>query len=397
MILRSINHLKHPIPRLPRKEAGFSARLSPTSILEHLSLAKISKLSEAWKEALIGYGLAISTLQHAERILKCSETGGNMLTELLNTGRQGWKPLEHPDWLLFEIENDLLIRPVQAEIALEMMAPSSNENSILQLNMGEGKSSVIIPIVAVALANTEKLVRVVVLRSLSKQMLNRMIKRLGGLVGRRVYQLPVSRSLRPTMKMAKRIQNLYRLDQLLAGIAEVGNALISAQRWLNETSRDILDESDEILSRAIEFSPNRWTIIQAVLELAHNISRDVLKLFPLGLELRPAFSGSTRFRIRVLQPEAGQKLIEMIANRIREGGLPEVPVLHFPKVTRDILFRSLTTLSMTKGDLKLLDKLIFKLENRQDLLILRGLLAGGILMFAFTQKRWRVNLDLTYR
>eukprot|EP00752_Nemacystus_decipiens_P003638 g3353.t1 len=54
-----------------------------------------------------------------------------------------WNPTEHPKWLAFEAESGLQIRPAQAEVALHMM---NNPGEIVQLNMGEGKTRVILPL-----------------------------------------------------------------------------------------------------------------------------------------------------------------------------------------------------------------------------------------------------------
>ncbi|KAK2793814.1 hypothetical protein FQN51_001032 [Onygenales sp. PD_10] len=420
------------LPKQLAVRLGLSPRLSPTLILQHLSHNKVGNLTTKCKDSLIHYGIVISVLQRAERIFKCYNTGGDILPELLNTGHQGWDPLTYPDWLLFEIENNLLIRPVQADIATEMMTPSTKGNSIMQLNMGEGKSSIIVPIIAAALANKNQLVRVVVLRPLANQMFNSLVKKLGGMLDRRVYQIPISRSVRLDMELAQKIQDLYRecmanggillvqpehilsfellgLDKLLSGEIELGNTLIKTQRWLDHHSRDILDESDEVLSvdfeliytmgtqQAIEFSPTRWIIIQAVLELANKFSKDVSKLFPQGLESVPVSKGSTNSRIRVLEREAGQKLVEMIANSICQGGLGEVPVLNLSETDRSLLFKFLTNPSIATDSTSLQplkDLLFTTTSTRRDLLVLWGLLGGGVLMFALSQKRWRVNFGL---
>jgi hypothetical protein len=65
-----------------------------------------------------------------------------------------------------------------------MIAPQSGSNTIMQLNMGLGKSSVIVPIVAATLANGKMLSRVVVLRALFEQMFVLLKSRLGGLIGK---------------------------------------------------------------------------------------------------------------------------------------------------------------------------------------------------------------------
>ena len=75
-----------------------------------------------------------------------------------------------------------------------MMSPQSGENTVMQVNMGEGKSSVIIPIVAAALADGKQLVRVIVPKALTVQMFELLVARLGGLTNRPIYHLPFSRS-----------------------------------------------------------------------------------------------------------------------------------------------------------------------------------------------------------
>ncbi len=99
--------------------------------------------TEAWRLCQV----AISNLQRAERLLACIGNDSELLSELSNPCRRDWDPVYYPDWLLLEIENNILIRQVQAQIAREIISPSSGTNSILQLNMGEGKSSVIVPII----------------------------------------------------------------------------------------------------------------------------------------------------------------------------------------------------------------------------------------------------------
>jgi len=95
---------------------------------------------------------------------------------------------------LHQVQGNFLIRRSQAEIAREMMSPGSGENTVMQVNMGEGKSSVIIPIVAAALADGKQLVRVIVPTALTAQMFELLVARLGGLTNRPIYHLPFSRT-----------------------------------------------------------------------------------------------------------------------------------------------------------------------------------------------------------
>ena len=404
-------------------------RLSTISLLQFLARGKVATIRDDWKSCFIEYGMAISNLQRAQRLLTCLEKEPELLSELANPGRQGWDPVHDTDWLLFEIENNILIRQVQAQIAQEMMSPSSGANLILQLNMGEGKSSVIVPIVAAALADGKRLVRVVVLKSLWSQMFQVLLRTLGGMLGRRIFHMPISRSVRMDVHKARRIQSLCEecmrtrgillvqpehllsfelmgLERLLSGELELGNVLIDTQRWLKDECRDILDESDEILSvrfeliytmgtqRAIEFSPDRWTIIQHVLGLVSRFAQPVLQLLPYGVQLGSGCLGSFS-RMRILQPSAADKLLDMIASEVCEAGVPGVPVWNLPKHVRAVLFRFLTDISMDEADTEPLQHRVFAVDStRKTLLLLKGLISGGVLAFALQQKRWRVNYGL---
>jgi hypothetical protein len=226
-----------------------------------------------------------------------------------------------------------------------MIAPQSGSNSIMQLNMGLGKSSVIVPIVAATLADRSKLARVVVLKSLSEQMFQLLVNKLGGLIGRRIFRLPISRSLTPSLALANLIQKTYQecmscggvllvqpesilsfellgIDHLLSrelnppvveaelvpnnnspensqetSLYEIGKVMVRTQQWLYDNARDILDESDEILSvrfeliytlgiqQNIEMAPDRWSLIQRLLGVLSETARDMLNEFPQGLEV----------------------------------------------------------------------------------------------------------------
>jgi hypothetical protein len=62
-----------------------------------------------------------------------------LLQEWREKGHENWNPLDVPDWLLFEIDSNLLIRSEQIDVANAIIAPASSSNSVLQLNMGKGK------------------------------------------------------------------------------------------------------------------------------------------------------------------------------------------------------------------------------------------------------------------
>ena len=71
--------------------------------------------------------------------------------------RRTWEVSEHPKWLVFEVENALQIRPVQYEVARTMI---DNPASLVQLNMGQGKTRVIVPMLVLHWSDGSQLVRV---------------------------------------------------------------------------------------------------------------------------------------------------------------------------------------------------------------------------------------------
>src|SRR5580693_4582167 len=91
-----------------------------------------------------------------------------------------------------------------------MISPSCRRSASFQLNMGEGKSSVIVPFVAATLADGSNLARIVTLRPLSNQMFDLLLGRLSGLADRRIFFVPFSRNLKMSDSLVQGISTLYR-------------------------------------------------------------------------------------------------------------------------------------------------------------------------------------------
>jgi hypothetical protein len=69
-----------------------------------------------------------------------------------------WRVNDHPAWLVFEMEAGLQIRPAQHKVAEHLMG---HPGSVVQLNMGEGKTRVILPMLILHWADGTNLVRAV--------------------------------------------------------------------------------------------------------------------------------------------------------------------------------------------------------------------------------------------
>lgn len=138
-ISERICHKLRPKDQVSRilEAGGLWPRLTIRSIVAHLANLVELKVPLRWKSALLALGEAITILQRARRVVLAGEQNDipTLSAELENVGRVGWEANRWPEWLLIEIENDLLIRPNQAQVALEMLSPSSSSNSLTQLNM----------------------------------------------------------------------------------------------------------------------------------------------------------------------------------------------------------------------------------------------------------------------
>ena len=175
---------------------GLLPALSPLTLLEVLRDGPQTKKLGVIQSGILSYAESLVSLQQLLRIQDAHRQGDviRLLDERQNAAHTSWKPRDHIDWLLLELDFNLIIRGDQLQVAQAMIAsPSMASNFVLQMNMGQGKSSVIIPMVAAALARDENLVRVVVPRSLLLQAAQLLSSRLGGLINRKLKHVPFSR------------------------------------------------------------------------------------------------------------------------------------------------------------------------------------------------------------
>lgn len=109
-----------------------SPRLSHVFLLHQLSQngwedgEGWESLSEAWKSCVVAFGVALTQVQRARRLLRSCHDGNELERELLNEGHTNWDPVKHPSSLLVEVEGNIMIRAVQEDIALQMRYVSSS-------------------------------------------------------------------------------------------------------------------------------------------------------------------------------------------------------------------------------------------------------------------------------
>jgi hypothetical protein len=384
-------------------------------------LNKNSTAPQEFKKLVVQLGVMITMKQRLERCLQFAKTNAvtHLKKELCNEGHTSWKPEEKPEWLLLEIENKFLVRPVQAQVAQKMI--DAEESFVLQLNMGEGKTSVIVPLLVASLVDTKQMIRVVVMRSLLSMMKDSLQVKMGGILERSVHVLPFQRDFQPSIFASdlQNIKNLYETCVQQGGVVittpeymlsfqlmclertmhseQVAKQYISIQRWLDENCRDILDESDEILSvknqlvytvgvqEKLDGGALRWTVIQRVLEIMSKHAKTFAELYPKDFEYNDTETSGAfpHFRCISLAEEPYKRLCETI--------MQEALSL-LPEVTSEDA--KILTAFATNEEIKQVD--IRKSKRAIDenayvvLLILRGLLGCKVLYFSLT-KRWRVN------
>ncbi|KAK4626619.1 hypothetical protein CLAFUW4_05025 [Fulvia fulva] len=420
----------------PARESRHWPRVSPGMFLSQLARDRWAALPEDWQKSIVEYALALTALQRAARMLKTFRVSGqvtqDLVNELRNSGHTNWDATDHPESLLIEVESAIMIREVQEDIAAMMRQPPSNENSVMQLNMGEGKSSVIVPIVAAALADGKTLTRVIVAKPQSKQMAEMLISKLGGLVNRRIYYMPFSRSLKLTVAAAETVASICRecMEQggimlvqpehilsfklmapecYISGYELVGRSLMKTQDFFDSTARDIVDESDENFSvhfeliytmgsqRPIDMSPYRWLLVQEIMSRIRSLAPDIASDLPDSLEISPTVPGSFA-RIRILKADAEARLVHDVSQHICDNGVPGLPIHRQAKQTRDAVFTYITQFDLDADQIAAVENSTIWTDTTKDtLLLLRGLLAGGVLAFVFGKKRWRVNYGTAVR
>ncbi|KIX09666.1 uncharacterized protein Z518_00747 [Rhinocladiella mackenziei CBS 650.93] len=428
-ILRRVRQLLEP--RLECEKALVTARIWPQvsqlTLLQLLSADHRGKLPRRWVDILIRFAKEISALQRVGRIQKYLVANDSfaLQRELANPAHAAWSPRSWPDWLLLEIQNNILIRPAQVRVAKELIKP---ENGVVLLGMGEGKTSVILPMVITALAHGTHLVRVVVLKPLANEMLRLLSRSLSGLVGRTVYHLPFSRQTYLGPKTPQLLMNLFQECRQTAGVLltlpehlnsfrligrdklaapdtfSLATELIGVQKWLDCNARDILDESDELLKPAYELvytngeanllsgAPDRWTIALELLGLIQKNAAALHSKSPTGIEFEPRLHGSFP-HVRILHDEGGHSVAKFLAQEVVERRVSGLPLGHCNSEVLASISSFILDVDVDESKFRMMEE-HFKGSAQLDILyVVRGLIAYQTLNHCL-RKRWLVTYGL---
>ena len=408
--------------------ADLRPRATPISLLKCLSTNNGLALPNPLREALLNYGESIVEYQWLRRLAtavgKCNVSEIN--DEILNCGCDEWNVKDHPDWLLLQIQCDIKIRKEQVESARQMMSPQSGYNSASQLMMGKGKSSVIIPMIAVVLADRAALVRIIVPKALLYHAGTLLSHRLGGLLGRRLFHLPWSRQTPLTcLPRYRSIHNqclfsrgvmltlhehvlafrLSGLQLLTNGDPSDGGQLLEVGEFFQRRCRDIIDECDQTLSvktqliypfgaqGQIDGSPHRWKTSEAVLHLVKKTVAGVESDFRDSIQVEGKPHDAKGFPvIHFLREDAERALVKRLGDEICQDVSSVLPL--GDKTTEAInIIRCCLDGEGKAAVLASIRDIFNQEEVVKKVLLLRGLLVREVLCMALG-KRWNVSYGL---
>ncbi|KAF5720872.1 hypothetical protein FGLOB1_508 [Fusarium globosum] len=337
------------------------------------SAADVTQFGSGMKKAILEMGIGITKHQRLVRLhdLASKSVSGRYHEEESNERHSNWKPEEHPDWLLLEIESNMMIRPVQVDVALATISPGSGSNSVLQMNMGQGKLS---------------------LEENNIGHFEDMLKSGGVMICQPEHQMSFMLSGR---------QRLLDEQPAQAG------PMIKVQEWLTRVSRDILDESDYTLAvrtqliypsgaqTTVDGHPHRWLVVEAVLRLVDNHLYGLSRSFPHSISVMRRNGGGFPF-VFFLRQDVEDELVRRLTADICHGAGGILPLTEQAMATKDRVavknflmharpsatnIERIRNLSPDKPSLK------------QTIYLLRGLLVNRILMMTL-KKRWNVEYGL---
>jgi serine/threonine protein kinase len=146
------------------------------------------------------------------------------LAEMLFENRN-YHPKEYPSWVLYEMENNFYARKRQISLLHKMI--SRNNKVMDQLNMGEGKSSVILELLSLVLCKPGQVVRIVVLESLYAVTKTLLKDKFGCLLNRPIYSLPFRREIHLGLPELTKVKSLLEECERDSGIL-----LVTPEHWL---------------------------------------------------------------------------------------------------------------------------------------------------------------------
>ena len=297
-------------------------------------------------------------------------------------------------------------------------------------NLILGKTSCIIPMVAAALADKKKLVRVVVPKALLQTTAQLLQYRLGGMLDRQLRHVPFFRRTPTTEDNIAAFRAIHEevlkssgimicqpehnmsfalsgRQRLLDGQIAQAGPMINLHSWLTRVSRDILDESDYTLAvrtqliypsgsqMTLEGHPHRWEVVEALLRLVDSHMYSLSASFPHSLGVIRRLGGGFPFMF-FLRYDVENELIRRLTRDICQGigGILPMTTNALSTVDRVAIKDFISSTKPSPKSIEGVRKLCPDRPSvRQTVYLLRGLLVNRILMMTL-KKRWNVEYGL---
>jgi hypothetical protein len=330
-----------------------------------------------------------------------------------------WDAEQHPEWLAFEADGALQIRPAQHAV---VQAVLHNPGAIVQLNMGEGKTRVIVPMLVLHWGAQRKLVRLHFLSQLLPEAFEFLHEHLtAGVLGTPLFQLPFHRDVEVTAERGAALLAAAEHCRREGGAAfvtpEARCSLHLKQHELRAADKlpacaaleafealpwhDVYDESDEEMrvkyqlvyavgtSAPLPALAERCAALHALLHaLRHDAQADAL-LDDARIAVREGGAPGAFFRaVRLLPGAALDAALPALHAALMHAVLADPPhelrwLRRFGRAG-DVLAYALDA-SRDADDI--LPASAFAADAHRDaLLTLRGLLAHGVLAHALRQR-----------
>jgi Protein of unknown function (DUF3638)/Protein of unknown function (DUF3645) len=281
---------------------------------------------------------------------------------------------------------------------------------------------------AAALADMKKLMRVVVPKSLLLQTAQLLQARLGGLLGREVRHVPFSRKTLTDSKTITAYHNIHKevmessgvivalpehiMSFMLSGLQGVSDArileateMVKVQSWMQQVSRDILDESDFTLAvrtqliypsgsqMTVNGHPHRWWTAEALLGLVEGHLWNLQRDFPQSIEVVRRPQGGFPY-VFLLRKDVEDALLARLVDDIVLGHTSVVPARECTPSDRGTLKQFISNPSVRPAVAERIRQMFpDRPAARQNIYLLRGLLVHRILLLTL-KKRWNVQYGL---
>ena len=436
-----------------RKAAGLSSLIAPRTLFPYF--AKLDSLPNGNQRVVELLGNHLSYIVYLQKAIRCldmlntlekMEEGKDknhyairLIREIHEVHCSNWTPAEEQrKWLLFEVESDVMIRRIQADVAKAII---DGDKRVLQLNMGEGKTSVICPLVVSSLANKNQVIQLTFLTSLLETHGTELTIRLGGLLEQRVFYFPCNRQIDFTKQLIQqmiqkfnecrneggcivtvpehRLSMLLKFEELCIHQVDYdGKTTVpgTAQRFLDlfklhkESLVDIIDESDEILrhryqllyamgkQQSVDGGERRWKVAQELLNLlrrhAHRFSATV-SAESLVVKSTDGSKGTGSWPyVRLIDAGINHLLREKLVECVLEGAALELSyVSTLSSQCMEYLKSYLLNEPISPEQMEIKTEFLRKNLSEQqlkDVYILRGLLSFEVLHHSL-RKRWSVD------